>query len=390
MPKEIDKLDVPDRNPFPQTLYLILEECSKQDFKYTGARWTSDGNEIEISQPSFVANTLSVYFRTCKYTSFSRNLNLYGFKKNPASSGIYSHPEFRQSDYEAVKVMRRPKRTKNARTAAEEPPQKLVSNKDATMKKSSNDKHRKHALSSPATTPRREEPHPAFTPLTLQIQFTKERRDSCDLASRGTKIDHCGSQERPADALSVSQVQKTCLPSATERSKEGSEEASPKNVHKRLKLMKENVGTQSSALASVQHKKVQENPSGSNRDSDQGIREPPMTAPRKIVRLVSRDNQMTLLEQVFPNDAFLQLPTSTNCKCNCKNCVYCCSSNCDSPSPTDAFPKTPPLQISGNGQHYNRAVSPLSLSPTTELDLHPSRVVHHPVMPTTPLPSYFS
>ncbi len=130
--KEIDKLDVPDRNPFVQTLYLVLEECSKQDFKYTGIRWTSGGDAIEISQPCFVANTLSVYYRTSKYKSFTRLLNKYGFKKNRASLGIYSQPEFRQSDFEAVKAMRRPKRTKNARTAAEEPPQLCVSNKEVT------------------------------------------------------------------------------------------------------------------------------------------------------------------------------------------------------------------------------------------------------------------
>jgi hypothetical protein len=90
-------------------LFHVLNECSDKDFIETGIRWTHDGLQIQIGRAQFVANTLGKYFNTTKYNSFTRNLNLYGFKKCKIYSGIYSHPDYRRDNFSLIKNMRRPK-----------------------------------------------------------------------------------------------------------------------------------------------------------------------------------------------------------------------------------------------------------------------------------------
>lgn len=98
-----------EANLFPQVLYHVLNECTDKEFVETGIRWTHDGLQIQIGRAQFVANTLGKYFNTTKYNSFTRNLNLYGFKKCKIYSGIYSHPDYRRDNFSLIKNMRRPK-----------------------------------------------------------------------------------------------------------------------------------------------------------------------------------------------------------------------------------------------------------------------------------------
>jgi hypothetical protein len=98
-----------EANLFPQVLFHVLNECSDKDFIETGIRWTHDGLQIQIGRSQFVTNTLGKFFNTTKYNSFTRNLNLYGFKKCKIYSGIYSHPDYRRDNFSLIKNMRRPK-----------------------------------------------------------------------------------------------------------------------------------------------------------------------------------------------------------------------------------------------------------------------------------------
>mmetsp|Transcript_10682 Transcript_10682/g.23638 ORF Transcript_10682/g.23638 Transcript_10682/m.23638 type:complete len:221 (-) Transcript_10682:49-711(-) len=76
---------------FPRKLYDMLEAESKDDIVH----WSSSGRAFRIADVSrFSKEVLSKYFKTSKFSSFQRNLNLYGFTKIRKGPDIdmYSHP----------------------------------------------------------------------------------------------------------------------------------------------------------------------------------------------------------------------------------------------------------------------------------------------------------
>ena len=77
---------------FARKLHMIL--CEEPDDVIC---WTTSGQGFMIyNLDKFVTNVLLKYFRHQKFSSFQRQLNLYGFKKvhKGKDTGSYAHPHF--------------------------------------------------------------------------------------------------------------------------------------------------------------------------------------------------------------------------------------------------------------------------------------------------------
>ena len=58
----------------------------------------------------FLNNVIPRHFRSTSLTSFTRNLNYYGFKKiRRFYTFAWCHPQFKQSHIESIKKLKRPK-----------------------------------------------------------------------------------------------------------------------------------------------------------------------------------------------------------------------------------------------------------------------------------------
>mmetsp|Transcript_19334 Transcript_19334/g.44054 ORF Transcript_19334/g.44054 Transcript_19334/m.44054 type:complete len:239 (-) Transcript_19334:173-889(-) len=86
---------------FPRRLYEMLEvessSQSSQDFDKKIIRWSKSGRAFKISDTkTFAEILLPRYFKTSKFSSFQRNLNLYGFSKvrRGPDADMYAHPSF--------------------------------------------------------------------------------------------------------------------------------------------------------------------------------------------------------------------------------------------------------------------------------------------------------
>lgn len=91
---------------FAHLLMMMLRESGDT------IRWREDGAAfIIVDHAAFVAETLVKYFRHSQYTSFQRQLNLYGFRKN--KSGAFEHEFFRRDRPELLtRVLRSPQANK--------------------------------------------------------------------------------------------------------------------------------------------------------------------------------------------------------------------------------------------------------------------------------------
>ncbi|KAL7569772.1 hypothetical protein ACA910_005714 [Epithemia clementina (nom. ined.)] len=100
---------------FPRRLYEMLE--SETQLAETSAvdaviiiSWSESGKAFHIRNISDFANTiLSKYFRTKKFSSFQRNLNLYGFTKlrRGPEINMYAHSSFRRGFPEHLVQLRK-------------------------------------------------------------------------------------------------------------------------------------------------------------------------------------------------------------------------------------------------------------------------------------------
>jgi len=84
---------------FPRRLYELLESESSKIMKQNEViiEWSSSGRAFRIDNASkFASIILPKYFRTSKFSSFQRNLNLYGFFKvrRGPDTDMYAHPAF--------------------------------------------------------------------------------------------------------------------------------------------------------------------------------------------------------------------------------------------------------------------------------------------------------
>lgn len=81
---------------FPRRLYKMLQfESGSQSRNIIS--WSESGEAFRIADVSIFSSViLPLYFRTSKFSSFQRNLNLYGFSKirRGPDTDMYAHPAF--------------------------------------------------------------------------------------------------------------------------------------------------------------------------------------------------------------------------------------------------------------------------------------------------------
>mmetsp|Transcript_31956 Transcript_31956/g.77545 ORF Transcript_31956/g.77545 Transcript_31956/m.77545 type:complete len:207 (-) Transcript_31956:27-647(-) len=99
---------------FPRRLYEMIESEAKiaasspQDKVVIS--WSESGKAFRIFDvDSFMASVLPKYFRTKKFSSFQRNLNLYGFAKvrRGPDTDMYAHPCFVRGCPESLSQLRK-------------------------------------------------------------------------------------------------------------------------------------------------------------------------------------------------------------------------------------------------------------------------------------------
>ncbi|CAM9798622.1 unnamed protein product, partial [Discosporangium mesarthrocarpum] len=92
---------------FAAKLYDILEHVSPDIIK-----WTPSGQAFRVVNFSrFSEEVLVKYFRHNKFSSFQRQLNLYGYRKviKGPDAGGYMHPSFRRGHPESLGEVKRGK-----------------------------------------------------------------------------------------------------------------------------------------------------------------------------------------------------------------------------------------------------------------------------------------
>eukprot|EP00577_Skeletonema_sp_RCC1716_P023676 CAMPEP_0113388246 /NCGR_PEP_ID=MMETSP0013_2-20120614/8980_1 /TAXON_ID=2843 ORGANISM="Skeletonema costatum, Strain 1716" /NCGR_SAMPLE_ID=MMETSP0013_2 /ASSEMBLY_ACC=CAM_ASM_000158 /LENGTH=208 /DNA_ID=CAMNT_0000271221 /DNA_START=39 /DNA_END=665 /DNA_ORIENTATION=+ /assembly_acc=CAM_ASM_000158 len=98
---------------FPRKLFEMLDMESNR-IRSGCVAWSSCGRAFRIADVAvFSEEILPAYFKTSKFSSFQRNLNLYGFAK--INKGVYAHPQFRRGDKDGLTQLR--KRVKASRSS---------------------------------------------------------------------------------------------------------------------------------------------------------------------------------------------------------------------------------------------------------------------------------
>ena len=103
----INKMKGGVATPFPQKLHKLLEDGTHADI----ISWAPNGRCFLIHQPKlFVQVVLPHFFNATKKTSFTRQLNLYGFVRllsNGPDKGGYYHEKFLRSKSKLCKLIKR-------------------------------------------------------------------------------------------------------------------------------------------------------------------------------------------------------------------------------------------------------------------------------------------
>jgi len=89
---------------FPLKLHHIMETEPRV------MKWNTDGKSFRIiDEDTLVERILHQHFRTSRFSSFTRNLNIYGFKKIAKGefAGSYFHPRFSKGDIATIASMKR-------------------------------------------------------------------------------------------------------------------------------------------------------------------------------------------------------------------------------------------------------------------------------------------
>ncbi|CAN0246588.1 unnamed protein product [Ectocarpus sp. 12 AP-2014] len=100
---------------FPSKLYEILEG---ENPDIVG--WTATGRGFEVRDHARLSSeVLGRFFKQDKFSSFQRQLNLYGFRKitKGSESGSYQHPHFRRGERTTLLTIRRSTKASPARVA---------------------------------------------------------------------------------------------------------------------------------------------------------------------------------------------------------------------------------------------------------------------------------
>lgn len=83
-------------DPFPLKFHRMLDRVREED-QESVVSWISHGRAFKIHKPKdFAATIMPRFFNQSKYTSFQRQLNLYGFSRccRGRDAGAYHHPYF--------------------------------------------------------------------------------------------------------------------------------------------------------------------------------------------------------------------------------------------------------------------------------------------------------
>mmetsp|Transcript_414 Transcript_414/g.913 ORF Transcript_414/g.913 Transcript_414/m.913 type:complete len:257 (+) Transcript_414:148-918(+) len=83
-------------DPFPIKFYRMLDQIIDEGLESV-VSWLSHGRAFKIHKPKvFAATIMPRFFNQSKYTSFQRQLNLYGFSRccRGRDAGAYHHPFF--------------------------------------------------------------------------------------------------------------------------------------------------------------------------------------------------------------------------------------------------------------------------------------------------------
>lgn len=99
---------------FPRRLYNMLEsESPREDIDNRCGgfiSWSQTGKAFRIDDVTlFSTHILPKYFRTNKFSSFQRNLNLYGFSKvrRGPDADMYAHPSFQRGHPELLSELKK-------------------------------------------------------------------------------------------------------------------------------------------------------------------------------------------------------------------------------------------------------------------------------------------
>jgi HSF-type DNA-binding len=90
---------------FPLKLYDVIAIADPKVI-----RWINNGTAFKVfDTKAFEEHLLPLYYRHSKFTSFQRQLNLYGFKRTTKGddAGAYCHPKFLQGSRDDVKDIKR-------------------------------------------------------------------------------------------------------------------------------------------------------------------------------------------------------------------------------------------------------------------------------------------
>lgn len=116
---------------FPRKLYEILS-TEREDI----IGWTDSGKSFIIKEmETFVTNILMKYFRHQKYSSFQRQLNLYGFRKVQKGTdvGSYAHECFIRDQPELLTKVRRIPQSAGAFPSQSQPPPSTTSKRSCPV-----------------------------------------------------------------------------------------------------------------------------------------------------------------------------------------------------------------------------------------------------------------
>ena len=85
-----------NRTNFPRRLHGMLEEADHNGTSYV-VSWQPHGRSFRVHYPKdFIEHIMPKVFRQSKWSSFQRQLNLYGFMRitDGPDKGAYYHPKF--------------------------------------------------------------------------------------------------------------------------------------------------------------------------------------------------------------------------------------------------------------------------------------------------------
>ncbi|CAM9353660.1 unnamed protein product, partial [Choristocarpus tenellus] len=101
---------------FAHKLYKLVDEEDPEIVD-----WMPDGQGFQVKDMDrFCAEIISKYFNHCKFTSFQRQLNLYGFKKRRGDkAGAFYHPHFRRGQQHLLRRVRRQRVNRDLLAAAQ-------------------------------------------------------------------------------------------------------------------------------------------------------------------------------------------------------------------------------------------------------------------------------